>query len=148
MQFKSFMIPASGNEQSEEALNLFLRGHRIVSVRHEFVQGETPAWCILVEFLPPENGTAPASRPGKVDYMKVLPPEEFAVFSRLREMRKELAQKDNMPPFVVFTDEQLAAIVKKRPVDTASLAAIPGVAAAKAEKYGPAVFAVLNGNEA
>ena len=62
MQFKTFMLPASGNEQSEEALNLFLRGHRIVSVRHEFVQGETPAWCILVEFLPPRTARPP--RPG------------------------------------------------------------------------------------
>ena len=42
--------------------------------------------------------------------MKVLTPEEFAFFSKLRELRKELAAKDGVPPFVVFTDEQLSSI--------------------------------------
>ena len=143
MQFKTFMLPASGSEQTEESLNLFLRSHRIVSVRQEFVQGETPAWCILVEFLPSESPSPSGGKQGKVDYMKVLPAEEFAVFSKLREMRKDLAQKDGVPPFVVFTDEQLAAIVKARPRDRAALAAVPGVAS-KAEKYGDAVLSLLS----
>ena len=76
--------------------------------------------------------------------MKVLPAEEFAVFSRLREIRKELAAKDGVPPFVIFTDEQLAAIVKSRPRDAAALAAVPDVTAQKAEKYGSVVLGVFN----
>lgn len=144
MQFKTFMLPASGSEQTEEALNLFLRTHRIVSVRQEFVQGETPTWCILVEFLSVSDTASSSSKNAKIDYMKVLPAEEFAVFSRLREIRKELAAKDGVPPFVIFTDEQLAAIVKSRPRDAAALAAVPDVTAQKAEKYGSAVLGVFN----
>ena len=48
MQYKTFMLPASGSEQTEENLNVFLRTHRIVSVRTEFVTGETPAWAFLL----------------------------------------------------------------------------------------------------
>ena len=51
MQYKTFMLPASGSEQTEENLNVILRTHRIVSVRTEFVTGETPAWCVLVEYV-------------------------------------------------------------------------------------------------
>ncbi len=51
MQYKTFMLPASGSEQTEENLNVFLRTHRIVSVRTEFVTDETPAWCVLVEYV-------------------------------------------------------------------------------------------------
>ena len=51
MQYKTFMLPASGSEQTEENLNVFLWTHRIVSVRTEFVTGETPAWCVLVEYV-------------------------------------------------------------------------------------------------
>ena len=147
MQFKTFMLPASGSEQTEETLNVFLRTHRIVSVRSEFVSGETPAWCILVEYVQQNESDSKSS--GKVDYMKILSPEEFALFSKLRNLRKELAAKDGVPPFVVFTDEQLASIVKQNPTDLGKLTAIQGIGQAKAEKYGNAVFKVLQGrNEA
>lgn len=141
MQFKTFMLPASGSEQTEETLNVFLRTHRIVSVRSEFVSGETPAWCILVEYVQQNESDSKSS--GKVDYMKILSPEEFALFSKLRNLRKELAAKDGVPPFVVFTDEQLASIVKQNPTDLGKLTAIQGIGQAKAEKYGNAVFKVL-----
>lgn len=141
MQFKTFMLPASGSEQTEETLNVFLRTHRIVSVRSEFVSGETPAWCILVEYVQQNESESKSS--GKVDYMKILSPEEFALFSKLRNLRKELAAKDGVPPFVVFTDEQLASIVKQNPTDLGKLTAIQGIGQAKAEKYGNAVFKVL-----
>ena len=145
MQFKTFMLPASGSEQTEENLNVFLRTHRIVSVRSEFVSGETPAWCVLVEYVVQNEPNA--KQAGKVDYMKVLAPDEFAVFSRLREIRKELAAKDGVPPFVVFTDEQLAAIVKQKPSNIGQFTAIQGIGQAKAEKYWNEVEKVLSGNE-
>lgn len=145
MQFKTFMLPASGAEQTEENLNIFLRTHRIVSVRSEFVTGGTPAWCILVEYVLQNEPSVKQS--GKIDYMKVLAPDEFALFSKLRELRKELAAKDGVPPFVVFTDEQLAAIVKQKPSDAGKFTAIQGIGQAKAEKYWPALEKILFSNE-
>lgn len=136
------MLPASGNEQTEENLNVFLRTHRIVSVRTEFVCGETPAWCVLAEYVQQQESSAKTT--GKVDYLKVLTAEEFAVFSKLRELRKEFASKDGVPPFVVFTDEQLASIVKQKPENLGKLTAIPGIGQAKAEKYGNAVIKAIN----
>ena len=141
MQFKTFMLPASGSEQTEETLNVFLRTHRIVSVRSEFVSGETPAWCILVEYVQQNESDSKSS--GKVDYMKILSPEEFALFSKLRNLRKELAAKDGVPPFVVFTDEQLASIVKQNPTDLGKLTVIQGIGQTKVEKYGNAVLKAL-----
>ena len=135
------MLPASGSEQTEETLNVFLRTHRIVSVRSEFVSGETPAWCILVEYVQQNESDSKSS--GKVDYMKILSPEEFALFSKLRNLRKELAAKDGVPPFVVFTDEQLASIVKQNPTDLGKLTVIQGIGQTKVEKYGNAVLKAL-----
>ena len=147
MQFKTFMLPASGSEQTEENLNVFLRTHRIVSVRSEFVSGETPAWCILVEYVQQNESDSKSS--GKVDYMKILSPDEFALYSKLRNLRKELAAKDGVPPFVVFTDEQLASIIKQNPTDLGKLSAIQGIGQTKAEKYGNAVLkAIQEQNEA
>ena len=42
------------------------------------------------------------------DYKQVLKPEEFEVFSRLREWRKGVAEKEGVPVYVVFSNEQLA----------------------------------------
>ena len=130
-------------EATEENLNDFLRTHGIVSVRTEFVTGETPAWCVLVEFVQQSESLAKSS--GKIDYMKVLTPEEFAVFSKLRDLRKELVSKDGVPPFVVFTDEQLSLIVKQKPENLSNLTAIQGIGQSKAEKYGEAVLKILKG---
>ena len=145
MQFKTFMLPASGSEQTEDTLNIFLRSHRVVSVRSEFVSGETPAWCVLVEYV--AQNEQPVKQAGKVDYMKVLAPQEFSFFSKLRDMRKELAAKDGVPPFVVFTDEQLATIVKQKPQNIGQFTAIQGIGQAKAEKYWGAVQTILQNRD-
>ena len=61
-----------------------------------------------------------------------------------RELRKELASKDGVPPFVVFTDEQLASIVKQKPENLGKLTAIQGIGQLKAEKYGNSVIQIIN----
>jgi hypothetical protein len=49
----------------------------------------------------------PGGRP-KIDYKDVLKPEEFEVFSRLRDWRKSVAEKEAVPGYTVLTNEQLA----------------------------------------
>ena len=97
----------------------------------------------VVEYVQQSESLTKTS--GKIDYMKILTPEEFALFSKLRELRKELASKDGVPPFVVFTDEQLSLIVKQKPENLGKLTAIQGIGQAKAEKYGEAVLGILKG---
>ena len=54
MQYKTFMLPVSGSEQTEENLNVFLRTHRIVSVRTEFVTDEQLS--LIVKQKPENHG--------------------------------------------------------------------------------------------
>jgi hypothetical protein len=46
-----------------------------------------------------------------VDYKEVLNEADFAVFSRLRDLRKVIAEKEAVPAYAIFTNEQLAAMV-------------------------------------
>jgi len=98
-------------------MNAFLRGHRVLAVKKEFVaDGENSFWSFCVEYL---DGSAPGAMPTggrvpKVDYKEVLKPEEFEVFSRLREWRKTVAEKEGVPVYVVLSNEQLAQMVRKR----------------------------------
>lgn len=40
-------------------------------------------------------------------------PEEFQTFSRLRDWRKAVAEKEGVPVYLVLTNEQLAQMVQK-----------------------------------
>ena len=141
MQLKFFSIPAFGEEHSlrEEELNIFLRGHRVLNVRHEFVNnGAMSHWCCCVEYIegskPPEPGRTGSRE--KVDYRNVLSESDFEKFRILRECRKQLAEEEAVPPYAVFLDEHLAAIAQKAEINESALRSVNGVGEKKIEKYG------------
>jgi superfamily II DNA helicase RecQ len=143
MQLKLFVLPVKNLDAAEAEMNAFLRSHRVLTVKKELVaEGENSFWTFCVEYLESSPG-APASglagRP-KVDYKEVLKPEEFEVFSRLREWRKGVAEKEGVPVYVVFSNEQLAQAVQKKVSSKAALKEIEGVGDSRVEKYGAAVL--------
>ena len=69
-----------------------------------------------------------------------------ALFERLREWRSTRAREQSLPAYVVFTDATLTAIAEARPVERGQLATIPGVGAAKLERYGDEVLALTCGS--
>ncbi len=124
-------------------MNGFLRSHRVLAVRKEFVaDGENSFWTFCVEYLEsaPAGNVPTGNKLPKVDYKEVLKPEEFEVFSRLRDWRKGVAEQEGVPVYVVFTNEQLADMVKKRAGTKAALREIEGVGESRVEKYGAAVL--------
>jgi hypothetical protein len=102
MPFEFIQIPANGQGSAKEELNKLLRGGRIASVRKEFVSnGEDSFWAFCIEFLDGALGTD-KTRGGsgpKVDYKEVLSAEDFAVFSKLRDLRKEFSDKEAIPAY-------------------------------------------------
>jgi superfamily II DNA helicase RecQ len=71
-----------------------------------------------------------------LDYKEILEPADFACFVRLRELRKELAKKEEVPAYAIFTNEQLAEIAKSRPSSPSGLTKIEGIGESRAKKYG------------
>lgn len=63
-------------------------------------------------------------------------PEDAALFEELRELRRELAAKEGIPPYIVFTDKTLIAMCAARPKNDEEFLQVPGVGKAKLEKYG------------
>jgi ATP-dependent DNA helicase RecQ len=66
-----------------------------------------------------------------------------ALFEALRRLRKEIADRDGVPPFVVFTDATLVEMAALRPGDEGALLEITGVGQRKLERYGAAFLEVL-----
>ena len=57
-------------------------------------------------------------------------------FDVLRELRLELARAQGVPPYVIFHDATLLAMLERRPESLAELAELPGVGRHKLEQYG------------
>ncbi len=68
-----------------------------------------------------------------------------ALLMALREWRTARSGEQKVPAYVVFTDATLTAIAEQRPGDAAALTAIPGIGAAKLERYGADVVALVRG---
>jgi superfamily II DNA helicase RecQ len=146
MQLKLFVLPLKNLGEAEAEMNAFLRSRRVLAVKKEFVpDGENSFWTFCVEHLDGPAGASvlPGKSGPKVDYKEVLKPEEFQVFSRLREWRKGVAEKEGVPVYAVLTNEQLAQIVQKKASSKAGLKEIEGVGDARVEKYGQALLQVV-----
>jgi ATP-dependent DNA helicase RecQ len=68
---------------------------------------------------------------------------EQTLWDALREKRRELATEHNVPPYVIFHDATLKAMLEQRPDSLAELARISGVGARKLEAYGAEFLSVL-----
>ena len=58
-------------------------------------------------------------------------------------VRRALAQKTGVPPYMVFSDRTLKTLVRNRPDTTAALLRVHGVGDRKAERYGKAFLTAI-----
>ncbi len=59
-----------------------------------------------------------------------------ALFTMLKDLRKKISKKENLPPFVIFQDPSLEDMAIQYPVTMEELTQITGVGIGKAQKYG------------
>ncbi|ASU82715.1 ATP-dependent DNA helicase UvrD2 [Nocardiopsis gilva YIM 90087] len=69
------------------------------------------------------------------------------LLERLKAWRRETAQEQKVPPYVIFTDATLQAVAEQVPSGVSQLSRISGVGAVKLERYGSAVLALCAGEE-
>ncbi|MCZ4497773.1 MAG: ATP-dependent helicase, Rep family [Marmoricola sp.] len=70
-------------------------------------------------------------------------PYDEQLFESLKVWRKERADAESVPAFVVFSDATLEALAEVKPRDRQALLRINGIGAAKLEKYADDVLAVV-----
>ena len=59
------------------------------------------------------------------------------LFSRLRDLRTRISKRESVPPYVVFGNKTLEALVRYRPRTVEDAMQVPGVGMAKAQRYLP-----------
>lgn len=58
------------------------------------------------------------------------------LYSMLKDLRKRVSKRLNLPPYVIFQDPSLEAMATTYPVNMDELQNVPGVGAGKAKRYG------------
>ena len=155
-----FTIPALASQPAQDEFNHFCSMRRVVAVDRQFVaDGRDSYWALCATVAPgsgllPDALKAPERRSGvgkegvasssvRIDYKEVLSEGDFAQYAELRLWRKSAAEREGVPVYAVFTNEQLAEIVRRRVGTLAALGEIDGIGPSRLERYGEAVLAWL-----
>jgi ATP-dependent DNA helicase RecQ len=112
---------------------------RLTESGREVMAGRRPARLML-----PSNVVAAPKGAMK----KSLPDVELdegdrAIFEALRAHRMEIAQREDVPAYVVASDRTLRDLARLRPTNRTALMEAHGIGPTKAEKYGEGFLAVL-----
>ncbi len=116
-------------DQSQDGyavLTLNAASWRLLRSEEAFVMAERPA----PRHAPAAAPAAPAGEAGPL-------------FDQLRTLRKQLADAQGVPPYVIFHDATLREMVQKRPQTLAQFGALRGVGEGKLARYGAQFIAAL-----
>ena len=69
--------------------------------------------------------------------------EDQDLFERLRLWRKDTAEEQGVPPYVIFHDATLAAIAADRPDSIEALQHVQGIGAKKLDAYGYEILSLI-----
>ena len=115
-----------------------LRGEEDVAFRHEPKKTREPKRSKADKA---KSSNRSKSRSNRISFESQ---EDAALWEDLRARRLELAQDQGVPPYIIFSDNTLLAMVEHRPGTREELARISGVGDYKLEKYGEDFLDVLN----
>ncbi|MBP2646215.1 MAG: ATP-dependent helicase RecQ [Firmicutes bacterium] len=94
-----------------------------------------------------EQGVAVLKNQAKV-WQKVAPKpqktvNDNALFGELRILRKQIADRENVPPYMIFADSTLKEMSEQFPVTRQAMRLIKGVGETKLERYGNEFIAAI-----
>lgn len=84
----------------------------------------------------------PRSRDEQRTGLSVLP-ADLDLFNALRGLRRELAQEQGVPAYVILHDSTLRSIAEQRPTSVAALGRVGGIGGSKLARYGQRIVEVV-----
>ncbi len=87
----------------------------------------------LAQYKEPERRKTARGRKEVIPEPELKPAERL--LAELKEVRLKLARKEQVPPYIVFSDKTLLEMVRVEPVDMDSFARVEGVGEKKTVKY-------------
>ena len=104
---------------------------RLTESAGPLLKGKVP-----LELALPKKSTVTSSRPGAKSHRDRLSPGDRELFESLRALRKEVAESEEVPAYVVFGDAALVEMAIHKPQNDGELLRINGVGERKLARYG------------
>ena len=132
----------------DSPLQELLKGREVFTIRdHFFVRKGVPYLTVVVTcgLKPPVEQPQPSEKgKGREESWRTLvSAADLPLFNTLREWRAERARREGIPPYIIFTNKQLAAMIRLRPGSLSALGTIDGIGKAKLQNYGQELLALL-----
>ncbi len=122
----------------DAALTSFLAGKSIINIEKRFFkQNSKYYWTFAIEY----EGKGEASSD-----IELATDEQKELFLALKEWRNDLAAEKGVPPYLLFTNNQLKKIALEKPKTMDELKNIHMVSSKKAQEYGEAIFKIIAQN--
>ncbi|MBV7276135.1 DNA helicase RecQ [Clostridium sp. PL3] len=72
----------------------------------------------------------------KIQKRQKIEVEDNSLFNLLKSIRKNISDRENVPPYIVFADSTLRAMSESRPLNEENMLNIKGIGETKFKKYG------------
>lgn len=108
----------------------FLISDELIAVEH----GTYPTLKVTEKGKEALLGKENVLRKERVETRQIV--QDHPLFEVLREVRKEIAQGEGVPPFVIFSDQTLKDMCAKMPQSDSELLTVKGIGEHKLVKYG------------
>ena len=128
-------------------LREFLSGRDATAIQEYFFEWKgVPHLAVLVTYALDPPVESKSNREDAKDgsgWRSQIAEADIPLLNAIRDWRAERASREGIPPYMVCTNKQLAAMIKVRPQSLTRLATIDGVGKKKLEKYGQELLALL-----
>ncbi len=131
---------------NDEIVREFLKDKELISSKdYFFIRNDIPYLTFVLSYFPHRVEVDPKliSKDKKQEaWRESLSEADMGLFNLLRDWRSQQSKKEGVPPYILFTNQQLADIVKKRPQSLAELTQIDGIGKGKSQKYGEEILKI------
>jgi len=139
----SFKLNSDSDEELFDSLNLCMEGinrtlGRLNSARHSVPK---PSVSVASQKAAPKVSEAAAQKPKEKAPKKpveeiILTPEEIKLYTALRDLRNDLALRDNCPTYMVVPNSTIRMMAKNKPETKEDMLKISGMGEKRFERYG------------
>jgi len=137
--FRFITIPFDRGQKGfdDENLSKFILNKEVKSYKTAFFEdGGEKYWTLLLEYEP----VLKKSREKEEEHLDEV---KKALLNRLKAWRKEKAEKDGVPVYIIGTNKEFVDIVKETPRTLEALKNIKGFGQGKVSKYGNDIVEIV-----
>lgn len=118
---------------------------KVTSLGRRVLFGEQKA--LLAIYKETEEKTFLRKKEGQFKYRPIRPIKsasvEESLLDSLQQLRKQIAEREQTPAYIIFSDDALEDMVQKKPVTMDEFSEIHGVGQIKLDKYGKVFVALI-----